>query len=283
MGIHKKTVELIRSAHHVLEEYHPMTLRQVFYRLVSLQVLKNTYGRYKALSRALVTARQEGMIPWDWIEDRLREPRQVAMWDDLSDFAEAAARAYRRDVWATQPRYLEVRLKKDALSGIFGQVLKRYGVTLNVGRGYDSWTSIHVAARRLDDHTTVLYFGDFDPSGEDMVRSLAERLAFFGCCPEIVKVALNLEDIERYDLPPDFTKASNSRRDAFVAKYGDVAVELDALPPNVLAQRLESAVSGRLDMGALESTWEQEKADGQQLLALLSAHKSSPTRDSENE
>ena len=171
-----KTLALIDAAKAELEQYNPMTLRQVFYRLVAGQVLENTLGRYKALSVALVKGRQEGMIPWDWIEDRLRRPRHVSMWEDLGDFAETAARWYRRDVWATQLDYLEVWLEKDALSGVFEQVLRRYGVTLNVGRGYDSWSSIHEAAQRLGSDTTVFHFGDFDPSGVYMVRSLEERL-----------------------------------------------------------------------------------------------------------
>ena len=35
-----------------------------------------------------------------------------------------------RDVWPTQPAYVEVWLEKDALSGIFEQELRPYGVTL---------------------------------------------------------------------------------------------------------------------------------------------------------
>jgi len=267
----RKTVELIEAARLELEKYHPMTLRQVFYRLVSGLVLKNTEASYKRLSRVLVLARQDGAIPWDWIEDRLREPRHVSMWDDLADFAEVAARAYRRDVWATQPDYLEVWLEKDALSGVFVQVLEPYGVTLNVGRGYDSWSSIHNAARRLDDSTTILYFGDFDPSGEDMVRSLAERLGFFGCWPEIVKVALNPEDIARYSLPPMPAKKSDSRAAAHIAEHGDVAVELDALEPPVLRERLELAIRERMDFDALEAVNRLEAKEREKLRQRLGA------------
>lgn len=261
MGLQRKTVELIEAARAELGQYHPMTLRQVFYRLVSGLVLENTEASYKGLSGHLVHARQLGMIPWEWIEDRLREPRHVSMWSDLADFAETAARAYRRDVWATQPGYLEAWLEKDALSGVFGQVLESYGVTLNVGRGYDSWTSICQAAGRLEDDATILYFGDFDPSGEDMVRSLAERLGFFGCQPEIIKVALNWEDIARHKLPPMPTKPSDSRAPAFIAEHGDVAVELDALPPPVLRERLEGAVRERMDLDALAEVQELESRE----------------------
>src|SRR5262245_4399976 len=67
--------------------------------------------------------------------------------------------------------------EKDALSGIFEDALDPYGVTLNVGRGFDGWDPIHNAAQRLRDEDVILYFVDFDPSGEDMVRSPRERLA----------------------------------------------------------------------------------------------------------
>jgi len=158
-----------------------MTVRQVYYQLVSRLVIENTRSQYQAVSNALVDARKNGEIPWMWIEDRLRRPRTVRMWSDLTDFSETVKRAYRRDVWDTQPGYLEAWLEKDALSGIFENILRAYGITLNVGRGYDGWDSLHNAAERyrIRDSVTVLYFGDFDPSGEDMVRSLRERLGFF--------------------------------------------------------------------------------------------------------
>ena len=193
------------------------------------------------------------------------------MWGSLADFAESARRAYRRDVWRTQPAYVEVWLEKDALSGIFEDTLKPYGVTLNVGRGYDGWDSLYKAAGRYDEGggVTVLYFGDFDPSGEDMVRSLRDRLAFFDCEPEIIKCALTADDVTRYNLPPDFTKTTDTRRAAFVARYGDVAVELDALPVDVLRGRLVEEVEARMDLDALRDVREAEERDRVRFAALL--------------
>ena len=273
MGKHAKTVELLDAAVAVLAEYHPMTVRQVYYQLVSRQVIENCRSRYQAVSNLLVDARKDGVIPWEWIEDRLRRPRTVSMWTDVADFAKDVARAYRRDVWAEQEELVEVWLEKDALSGIFEDVLRPYGVTLNVGRGYDGWDSIHNAAERYLDGwggaVTILYFGDLDPSGEDMVRSLGERLRFFETCPEIVKCALTLADVETYNLPPDFTKATDTRQAVFVAKFGDIAVELDALPVDVLRDRLEREVARRLDLGALAGVRAQEIDERQRIVTAL--------------
>ncbi len=246
-----------------------MTVRQVFYRLVSRQVIGNTRGAYQAVSKALVAARREGLIAWEWIEDRLRRPRHVSMWSGLDDFAETAAAAYRRDIWEQQASRIECWLEKDALSGIFEDALRGYGVTLNVGRGFDGWDSIHNAALRLGDDDVILYFGDFDPSGEDMVRSLRERLASLGSHPEIVKCALTFEDVERYKLPADFTKATDTRRAAFVARWGDVSVELDALPLDVLRDRIVAEVKSRMDLVALRQIRERERHERRQLTEAL--------------
>jgi len=272
MGRHEKTTHLIQTAYEILSALHPMTVRQVYYQLVSRQVIENNRSQYQAVSNALVDGRKEGVIPWEWMEDRLRKPRHVGMWDGLADFVEPVIAAYRRNVWGRQPHYLEVWLEKDALSGIFERALEPYGVTLNVALGYDGGDSIHNAAQRFKgiNQGTILYFGDFDPSGEDMVRSLRERLAFFGCEPAILKCALTAADVTHYNLPPDFTKATDTRRAAFVAKHGDVSVELDALPSDVLSARLLTEVEGRMDRQALAEVKQTEERERARLRELLS-------------
>ena len=273
MSLQKKTRRMIDEMRKFLAEHNPMTVRQVYYQLVSSHVIKNTRSQYQSVSNALVKARQEGTIPWAWIEDRLRQPRHVAMWDGLDYFAETARDSYRLNVWSTQPHYIETWLEKDALSGIFEGTLAHYGVTLNVGRGYDGWDSIYNAASRYGsgDNTTVLYFGDLDPSGEDMVRSLRKRLGFFDCHPEVLKCALTPEDVDRYNLPPDCAKATDTRRNKFVAEYGDVSVEIDALPVHILRARIVEEVEGRMDLDALAVVHQAEESERLELMTALGA------------
>lgn len=271
MGLHKKALAIIATARDILSEHNPMTVRQVYYQLVSRQLIENSKSSYQSVSNALVMARQEGIISWDWIDDRLRRPRTVSMWDGLADFAETAIRAYRRDVWAGQDSFIEFWLEKDALSGIFEDILNPYGVTLNVGRGYDGWTSIYNASGRYGsgEGVVVLYYGDFDPSGEDMVRSLKERLAFFQSCPEIIKMALTFDDITRYNLPPDFAKKTDSRAKRFIAKHGDVSVELDALPIEALKRRIIQGIETYMDLEALEKVKELESIEKDKIAMAL--------------
>ena len=102
-----------------------------------------------------------------------------------------------------------------------------------------------------------------------MVRSLGERLAHFGCRPKIVKVALNRDDLERYGLPPDVTKATDTRQRKFVERHGDISAELDALPVHILRERIRSEVAARMDLDALNDAHDQDEADRARLVEAL--------------
>ena len=259
------------AAREELAAAHPMTLRQVHYRLVSRDdvIQPNTQSAYDTLGGWLRDDRLNGIVPWSWMEDRLRKATTWAMYRDPAAFLDSVRDKYHRDVWQDQTHYVEVWCEKDALSGIFRRVVSRYGVPLNIGRGYDGWSSIKRAADRYEQReyegmaTSVLYFGDFDPSGEDMHRSLQDRLALLDVYPEMPKVALTHEDVP--GLPGDLTKASDSRAAAFVAKYGTKAVELDALPVNDLRSRIRAEIETRMDMEALA---ENDRIEEEQRRAL---------------
>lgn len=262
---------IIFSAYQTLQPEHPMTVRQVYYALFSQGIVKNSKKDYNQVMNALVKGRQIGIIPWNWVEDRLRRPRHVGMWDDLPSFMEAVKRSYRRDIWQTQEDYFEFWLEKDALSGIFQDILDDYGITLNVGRGYDGWSSLKNASDRYTDkEVTILYYGDFDPSGEDMVDSMRKRLAFFGCFPDIKKLAITKEDIEEFDLPPEPGKLSDSRSAGFEAKHGElIQVELDALPISELRRRIKQSIEDHLDMDAYNACRDEEEEEDERLAKIV--------------
>jgi hypothetical protein len=258
------------AAREELAAHHPMTLRQVHYRLVSRADIDhpNTQSAYDTLGGWLRDDRLEGTVLWEWMEDRLRVEQDWPMWDDPKEFLLEIREDYARNVWQDQPDYVEVWCEKDALSGLFKAELWPFRVTLNIGRGYDSWSAIKRAADRYlirkEAHgmdTTVLYFGDFDPSGEDMHRSLQERFAMLGVYPAMPKVALTYDEAQH--MPFSLTKGGDSRRDAFVRQYGDLAVELDALPVEELQRRIRSSVRRVMDTDALISSYETETGEQQ--------------------
>lgn len=267
MGHTERTAALVELALKLLTEEHPETLRGLYYRLVCAKAFASWPARksvsggepdgnayYDAVGVMIADARLEGVIPWEWIEDRTRRPYRLSTWPDLAAFESVCLRSFRLKVWPSQPRYLEVWLEKDCLAGTFGDVLDAYGVTLNVGKGFDGWSSIHAAAQRFvatPKPGTILYWGDFDPSGWDMPRSLGERLGRFGCRPEIIRCALVATDMKKYNLPWERCKKSDTRTPAFIAVHRDFDIKLDSLPLKILREKLTFEVESRMDPSAL--------------------------------
>ena len=271
MARHKKTDDLIQAAYNVLEQLNPMTLRQCYYQLVAGQVIPNCKASYDKLGRALTDARRNNLIPWEWLIDRTRTPHQVPMWYDGDNFLNCVLPQFRIDVWQTQPEYIECWVEKDALSGVFDPITHQYGVTLCVCRGYPSASFLYEASERLGLYPsqTILYFGDFDPSGNDMPRAICEGLADFGCYPRFCRCALNPDDIEQYGLPHDPAKKTDTRSKAHIAKHGDVSVELDALPVNILRSRITTEIEARLNLDELARIRSIEKAERDRMMHLV--------------
>jgi len=140
--------------------------------------------------------------------------------------------------------------EKDALREFFEPYARRYRINLVVCRGYPSVTRLREAkeARHVppDVDYIVLYFGDFDPSGEDIFRWINEELKPYNI--EVHKVALTREQVVKYKLPPMVPKKSDPRYKNYVKKYGEVAVELDALHPAVLRDIVRNSILKYMDV-----------------------------------
>jgi hypothetical protein len=118
-------------------------------------------------------------IPFDWLADSTRWMRKPASYNSLSDMLERSAEFYRRALWSNQDAYVEVWLEKDALSGILSPVTYKWDVPLMVTRGYSSLSYLHTAAeaiQRQQKPTYLYYFGDQDPSGVDITRTVNEGI-----------------------------------------------------------------------------------------------------------
>jgi hypothetical protein len=172
------------------------SLRTVFYRLVSLEVIPNTNRSYKLLSSVTVKARKSGEIPWDCFFDQGRlvlgnfeenyiPPEQFIQ--QGINFLKNAPKLYTVPRWHRQPQYVEVWIEKHALADTFISFLKDRQVKVAVNKGYASWSFLYDNCKRLQQinkktgrNINVRYFGDFDPSGEDMDRHLQQSFATFG-------------------------------------------------------------------------------------------------------
>lgn len=251
--------------------YRP-TLRQIFYRLVAALLIPNTEVTYKSLSRATVLAREEYTIDPLAFEDRVRTSQGGDYGFDSPDsFIEAvlnnlrtiAQEQYTRHLWTTQQTMPIIWLEKDALFTPITTIASRYRVKVYAARGYSSFTSVYEAAQEIDGAmpTKVLQLTDFDPSGEDMVRDLEDRLTRYGAADfELEKIALTSDQVSTLGLPPMPAKKSDPRYERFAQSYGDQVVELDALPPDELERIVSAALEQLIDQDA----WQAEEAKAEQ-------------------
>jgi hypothetical protein len=250
-----------------------LTLRQLYYQLVTQNAIPNQERAYKNLGKLVSDGRLAGLIDWASIEDRVRVPDIPAEFENLKDLVEAAIMSYRLPRWKGQDAYVELWVEKDALSGVLVPLASEFHVTLMVNRGYSSQSAMYDAARRFGRHRSrnrvLLYLGDHDPSGEDMVRDIGDRLTML-CSPvNVYKVALTFDQVSEYQPPPNPTKLTDSRAAGYIAKYGDECWEVDALPPDVLQELIRDAVSEHLDRDLMDEVVAREDSDKERLLGFV--------------
>jgi len=270
----------------IVEEFqdqgYRMTLRQLYYQLVSRDIIANQQSEYAKLSTLLTEARMYGLIDWDFIEDRIRVPKKASEWGDINELVDNAISQYRRDRWIGQEYYIEVWVEKDALSGVLEPITRRYHVTLMVNRGYSSASAMHDASLRLREKekegkkTIILYLGDHDPSGMDMVRDIRERLGIFQSDVEVKRIALNMDQIDRFNPPPNPAKITDPRANKYIAEFGNTSWELDALSPRDLNDLLDNEIRDLLDIDLYNRVCRLEQFERDELSQVTE------TIDSEN-
>ena len=253
-GKSAKSLGLIEAAQMVLEEIQPASVRAVCYRLFTMGVIASmSKAETNKVSRQLTWAREGGLIPWKWIVDETRAA-------ELVNVFETVKRAYRRDRWQDQPEWVEVWSEKGTIRGTLAPVLHDYGVTFRVMHGYGSSTAVNdVAGMTVDRRLTVLYLGDWDPSGLHMsVKDLPRRLLEYGGNVRILRLALTAMDVDMPELPSfeAASKRGDPRYRWYVDHYGSRCWELDALSPVLLRNRVSQAIHDRLDLRA----WAQAEA-----------------------
>jgi hypothetical protein len=163
--------------------------------------------------------------------------------------------------------------EKDAVAGVLQPVTDDFEAVLYPCRGYNSYSALREAAERIADiprPTVILYLGDFDPSGQDMGRDILARLTqAFDAEVQFERIALTPEQIAEYDLPPLPAKPTDSSAAAFIARHGDMAVELDALPPDVLQALVREQIGRFFDVSAFQAEQERQQQEQAELEALI--------------
>lgn len=273
-----ESLALIKRCNAIIAEYTAqgfvLTLRQLYYQLVSRDVIDNKQSEYKRLGSIVNDARLAGLIDWTAIEDRTRDLRKLPEWVGPAEIVESCAAQFRIDVWEGQKCRPEVWIEKDALIGVIEGVCDELSVPHFSCRGYASQSEMWAAGQRLRSYLKrkqtpiIFHFGDHDPSGRDMTRDIVDRLELFMGGVEVKRLALNMDQVEQYDPPPNPAKTTDSRYEAYIAEFGSKSWELDALEPAVIATLIRDAINGLIE----PEQWDEKQREiesGRRLLGLV--------------
>jgi hypothetical protein len=263
---------VIAKANQILEEYAKrgiiVTLRQLYYQFVSRDLIPNKASEYNKLGNIINDARLAGLIDWKYLQDRTRNLQKLGSWENPAGVIASAANGYHKNLWKGQPNYVEVWIEKDALLGVIEVICERLDVPYFSCRGYTSQSEMWAASQRLlyyekelGQSTYIIHLGDHDPSGKDMSRDIQDRLALFWSRVEVDRIALNMDQVQQYNPPPNPAKITDTRAGAYIQEVGDESWELDALNPDVLTQLIGDAIESKLDQDMFDSRVEEQEEE----------------------
>lgn len=279
-----RTKDRLEQAIAICNEYwnqgYRLTLRQLYYQMVSRNYIANNEKSYNQIGDIVSKARMAGMIDWSAIADHGREVAEVTAFDSVADVLRAAQHAFKLDHWKGQANHVEVWCEKDALTSVLEPICSEMHVNYLACRGYSSATAMYEASRRFRSvirqgrKPVVVYAGDHDPSGIDMSRDCTERLSLLSReGVEVERIALNIDQVRRHNLPPNPAKTTDSRAGDYIEQFGRESWELDALDPATLDGMIRDAIESRLDRKTYDGVIEAEREQQQALDGLIDEYR----------
>lgn len=264
------SLQMIARINVIIEDYlqqgYKLTVRQLYYQLVAHAVIENTLRSYKNTASLINDGRIAGLIDWDAIEDRTRDFITRPRWTSGADILEQSALQFHMDMWEGQDRRVFVIVEKEALVGVLERVCRKFDVPLLAARGYPSASVVREFCKDIiiptvdeGQQVLILHLGDHDPSGIDMSRDLTDRINLFGERSdfELRRIALNMDQVEEEQPPPNPAKITDSRFEGYQRKYGDESWELDALQPSYLSSLLTEHIDREID----HETWSERERE----------------------
>lgn len=258
------------------------SVRDIFYAFID-QLWPNTNTRYKKLSEWLRDRRLDGSIDWKTIRDgsdrkkykgdySFKDPENYVQ-GKLDDFKESPE-FYHLPRWYGQPNFVVVVSEKEADVPPLRSICSPLGVDVQYTKGYSGWRGLFELAEEIKtllntkiEKGIILASGDFDPSGEDIVRFFEDAMVNdLGIPVYVEKVCVTLEQIERFKLPhrpQDSGEIEKLMRDSRFKKwpYGLYRVETAAfriLQPHIFIETLQNAINKHFDEKIYEETRELE-------------------------
>ncbi|WP_212748383.1 hypothetical protein [Pseudoalteromonas phenolica] len=277
----QESLQQVSMANSIIEEYekqgYTLTLRQLYYQFVARDLIENSERSYKNLGALVTKARMAGLISWEAIEDRNREHQEFWFQENAKEVVESLPHYIRYDRWERQPCYVEVWVEKEALGNVVSRACSPLLVPHMSCKGYLSASEAWRAGQRFEDKISqhkrciVIHLGDHDPSGIDMTRDNQDRLDLFNRFEErveVVRIALNRDQIDEFNPPPNPAKITDSRAKEYIRRHGQTSWELDALEPSVMEKMISDEINKYIDIGLWNEVGKQQKETKEMLSRL---------------
>ena len=260
-----------------VEDDAPVSLRGVFYRVVSAGAVDKTDTGYEAVGRRLLALRREGRVSYWDIVDGTRWTFKPKTYDSARDALRRTRNAYRQQLWDDQDCVVHIYSEKDAITGVVQPVTDEWDVPLGIVRGYASESFAYRVAdsiqKALDNDKDVYVYqlGDHDPSGVNAWRSFENVVREFlddwfdALGVTFERIAVTRRQIEELGLPTRPTKASDTRSRRF---HGE-SVEVDAIPAPELRRIVEESITQHIDQDQLRLTRIAEQSEREILDNML--------------
>ena len=276
-----------------LEEFLPLTLRQIFYALLNDPPLLHAskpdsrfsndskelaLKSYKTLTGLLRDARHEGLIPYEHIHD---ETRIDVVWNTHADLAsyydeqiDDLLNDYHRDLMQSQENFFQIFVEKNTLNGIVRPIASKFTIPYQTGRGQTTTSPVWKIAQRYKasgkDKLIILSLSDLDPDGDAITHAIGQRLRDDHAIDnvEVYKVALTMQQVRdpALRLSQNFLEAKETSPNykRYVERYdSSSAWELEAVPPRTLQQMLEQHINALIDQKAFKRELAQEREDAE--------------------
>lgn len=263
------TLVIINQAVKIIQEYADsgltLTLRQLYYQFVARDLFENIQKNYSKLGRIISDGRMVGLIDWKAIEDRTRNIHRQSSWRNPGEILQTCARTFKLDRWKNQNYYVEVWIEKEASIGVISDVCFDLDVPYFACKGYVSKSEMWEASQRMEwrnssgKNTVIIHLGDHDPSGMDMTRDIKDQQFIFEGAAKVHRIALNMDQIEMYNPPPNPAKMTDSRSSDYVDVFGYNCWELDALDPKMMQKLVGDTIKSYRDQDKYQIAVEKER------------------------
>jgi hypothetical protein len=254
------------------------TIRQFYYHLI--QCGNPSLGAsYEKTKRIVNRARLGGIIPFGSVLDDtdLLGTKQQNL--TIEEFLKNKTVEYRSNWFENQDCYVEVWLEKRALERVIFPITDYYGVYLSCSGKNPTWSQVYSAIQRFKEfhkpYNYILYLGDLDPQGKDMVRWLEEEafrvLEFEDVTIQPLALNLSHANDPKLNLYRTYIlKGRKSVREWYQNTFGiDYTIELDALEPNLLRSIVEKGILAKLDAKEIERKRKEDEKQIKQAIGKL--------------